>query len=287
MAIEVRSTRVAETETAMAFNPAFGKNAFAQTPVGAPPAPTAEQRQNMTAQQLQDLYSQPAATPVETERMSYDDVIMKTAITLGVVLVGAVIGWFNPMLAIPAAIIAIVLALVNIFKKVPSAPLVIAYAFFEGIFVGGITYFVEVGFNQPGIALQAVTGTALVFIVTLLLFRAGKVRESKRATKVFMIAGIAYAAFSLVNLVVMLTGVNQDPWGLRSQEVFGIPLGLLIGPLVILLAAYSLVMDFTDIKRGVDAGAPRNYAWRAVFGLVLTIVWLYLEILRMLSLFRQ
>ena len=56
---------------------------------------------------------------------------------------------------------------------------------------------------------------------------------------------------------------------------------------MILMAAYSLVMDFTDIKRGVDAGAPRNYAWRAVFGLVLTIVWLYLEILRMICLFRQ
>ena len=219
--------------------------------------------------------------------MSYDDVIMKTAITLGVVLVGAVIGWFNPYLAIPAAIIGSLLALVNIFKKVPSAPLVIAFAFFEGIFVGGISYLVEVGMNQPGIALQALTGTALVFGVTLVLFRTGKVRESKRATKVFLIAGVAYAVFSIINLVVMVTGVNDDPWGLRSTPIFGIPLGLLIGPLVILMAAYSLVMDFTDIKRGVDAGAPRNYAWRAVFGLVLTIVWLYLEILRMISLFRQ
>ena len=218
----------------MAFNPAFNKNAFAPAP---PPAPTAEQQQNMTAQQLQDLYSRASAGPVETERMSYDDVIMKTAITLGIVLVGAVIGWFNPYLAIPAAIIGFVLALVNIFKKVPSAPLVIAYAFFEGIFVGGISYLVEVGFNQPGIALQALLGTALVFGVTLVLFRTGKVRESKRATKVFIIAGIAYAAFSLVNLVLMLTGASTDPWGLRSVEVpiLGIPLGLLIGPLVILM----------------------------------------------------
>ena len=228
----------------MAFNPAFNKNAFAPAP---PPAPTAEQQQalqtqNMTPQQLQDLYSRASAGPVETERMSYDDVIMKTAITLGVVLVGAVIGWFNPYLAIPAAIIGFVLALVNIFKKVPSAPLVIAYAFAEGIFVGGISYLVEVGFNQPGIALQALLGTALVFGVTLVLFRTGKVRESKRATKVFIIAGIAYAAFSLVNLVLMLTGASTDPWGLRSVEVpiLGIPLGLLIGPLVILMAAYSL-----------------------------------------------
>jgi uncharacterized YccA/Bax inhibitor family protein len=268
----------------MAFNPAFGKNAFAPAP---PPAPTAEQQQNMTPQQLQDLYSRASAGPVETERMSYDDVIMKTAITLGVVLVGAVIGWFNPILGIIGALVGIVLAFVNIFKRTPSAPLVIAYAAFEGLFVGAISFFVEIYFRQPGIVLQALTGTALVFGITLILFRTGRVRESKRATKVFIIAGIAYAAFSLVNLVLMVTGANDDPWGLRSQPIFGIPLGLLIGPLVILMAAYSLVMDFTDIKRGVDGGAPRNYAWRAVFGLVLTIVWLYLEILRMISIFRQ
>jgi uncharacterized YccA/Bax inhibitor family protein len=284
MATDVRSTRVAETETAMAFNPAFGKNAFAPAP---PPAPTAEQQQTMTAEQLQELYSRASAGPVETERMSYDDVIMKTGLTLGVVAIGAVIGWFNPILGIVGALVGIVLAFVNIFKRTPSAPLVIAYAAFQGLAVGAISYFVEIGFRQPGIVLQALTGTALVFVVTLLLFRSGKVRESKRATKVFMIAGIAYVAFSLVNLVVMVTGVNQDPWGLRSAEIFGIPLGLLIGPIVILMAAYSLVMDFTDIKRGVDAGAPRNYAWRAVFGLVLTIVWLYLEILRFLSILRQ
>ena len=268
----------------MAFNPAFNKDAFAPAP---PPAPTAEQQQNMTAQQLQDLYSRASAGPVETERMSYDDVIMKTAITLGVVLVGAVIGWFNPILGLIGALVGLVLAFVNIFKRNPSAPLVIAYAFFEGLFVGAISSLVEITMNQPGIVLQALLGTGLVFGITLALFRSGKVRESKRATKVFIIAGIAYAAFSLVNLVLMLTGANTDPWGLRSAEIFGIPLGLLIGPLVILMAAYSLVMDFTDIKRGVDAGAPRNYAWRAVFGLVLTIVWLYLEILRMISLFRQ
>jgi uncharacterized YccA/Bax inhibitor family protein len=287
MAIAVKSTRMAETETAMAFNPAFGKNAFAPAP---PPAPTAaQQQQNMTAQQLQELYSQPAATPVETERMSYDDVIMKTGIALGIVLVGAVIGWFFPAVGLVGALVGLVLAFVNIFKRTPSAPLVLAYAFFEGLFVGAMSYLVEVGFNLPGIALQAVLGTALVFGVTLALFRSGKVRESKRATKVFIIAGIAYAAFSVVNLVLMLTGVNNDPWGAFSADIPGtnIPIGVVIGPLVILMAAYSLVMDFTDIKRGVDAGAPRNYAWRAVFGLVLTIVWLYLEILRLISLVRQ
>lgn len=270
----------------MAFNPAFGKNAFTPEP---PPAPTPAQQQSMTPQQLQELYDRASATPVETERMTYDDTIMKTALTLGVVVLGAVVGWFVPVLAFPAALVGLGLAFANIFKRKPSPALVIAYAAVEGVFLGGISNIVEVGMRQPGIVLQALTGTALVFGITLVLFRSGKVRESKRATKVFMIAGLAYVAFSLVNLVLMLTGANSDPWGLHSATVpvLGIPLGLLIGPLVILMAAYSLVMDFTDIKRGVDGGAPRSYAWRAVFGLVLTIVWLYLEILRFLSILRQ
>jgi uncharacterized YccA/Bax inhibitor family protein len=84
-----------------------------------------------------------------------------------------------------------------------------------------------------------------------------------------------------------LSGVNKDPWGLFSGTIFGVPLGLIIGPLVILMAAYSLVLDFTGIQEGVKAGAPRNFGWRAAFGLVLTIVWLYVEILRFLSILRS
>lgn len=267
----------------MAFNPAFGKNAFT-----APPAPTAQQQAELSAQQLDELYQRPAATTVETERMSYEDVIVKTAITLGIVAIGGVIGFFLPVLAVPAAIVGFVLALVNIFKRKPSPALVIAYAAAEGIFLGGISYIVEVAMNTPGIIGQALLGTGLVFGVTLALFATGKVRESKTATKVFLIAGVAYALFSVINLVLQVTGASPDPWGLMTGvNIFGIPLGLLIGPIVILMAAYSLVMDFSDIKRGVEAGAPRSLAWRAVFGLVLTIVWLYLEILRFLSIARD
>src|SRR5690606_9050873 len=98
--------------------------------------------------------------------------------------------------------------------------------------------------------------------------------------KVFLIGIIAYSLFSLVNFGLMVFGVTDDPWGLRSQEFFGIPLGLIIAPLVILLAAYSLVLDFTEIKQGVEQGAPRSFGWKAAFGLVLTVIWLYVEILR-------
>jgi uncharacterized YccA/Bax inhibitor family protein len=265
---------------ALSSNPAFKNAAFGNGGVKTASTP------NMSAEQLDELYGRPAAGPAETDRMSYEDTIMKTVLTLGFVLVGGVVGFFIPVLALPAALIGFVLAMVNIFKKKPSPALILTYGFVEGIFLGGLSGILEAGL--PGIIGQALLGTGLVFGVTLALFANGKIRASARATKIFMIAGISYALFSLVNLGLQLTGVNNDPWGLMTTgTIFGIPLGLIIGPLVIIMAAYSLVLDFTAIAQGVKAGAPRSLGWRAAFGLVLTIVWLYTEILRLIAIFRS
>ncbi len=249
------------------------------------PAPTAAP-QNMTAAQLTDLYSVPSATPSDTDRMTYEDTMVKIVVSFVILLVGAAIGWFVPVLALPAAIVGFVLALVNIFKKKPSPALVLSYAAVEGIFVGGITVFFETRF--PGIAVQAVLGTLVVVGVTLALFVSGKIRASKRATKVFLIAMIGYAVFSLINFILIATGANSDAFGLRgSVQIFGIPLGVILGPLVIIMAAYSLVLDFDSIKTGVQRGASRIYGWTAAFGIMVTVVWLYLEILRLLALLRR
>ncbi|MCU1440833.1 MAG: hypothetical protein JWP85_1830 [Rhodoglobus sp.] len=262
-------------------NPAFGKRSF---PVATIPQPATAQP-GMTAEQLDELYGRPAAGPAETDRMSYEDTIVKTAVTFGFVLAGAAVGFFIPALALPFALLGFVLALVNIFKKEPSAALVLAYGAAEGVFLGGISRIVE---NMlPGVIFQALIGTGLVFGVTLALFANGKIRASKRATKIFLIAMISYALFSVVNLVLQFTGVANDPWGLYGANIAGIPLGLIIGPLAILMAAYSLVLDFTSVQQGVQAGAPRKWGWKAAFGLVLTIVWLYVEMLRLISIFRS
>lgn len=256
-------------------NPAFNTPAFSQR-TAVRPAPSSTE--------LDDLYNRPSAGPVETERMSYDDVIVKTVVMFVFLLVGGAVGAFIPSLMLPALILGFVLALVNIFKKNPSPVLILAYAIVEGVFLGAISFTLETLFQS--IVIQAVLGTLIVFAVTLALFANGKVRATKRATKVFMIAGIAYGVFSLINLGLQLTGINQDPWGLHSASIAGIPLGLIIGPLAILMAAYSLVLDFTSVKQGVDSGAPRSLGWKAAFGLVLTIVWLYIEFLRLIAIFR-
>ena len=127
-----------------------------------------------------------------------------------------------------------------------------------------------------------------MFGITLLLFRSGKVRTSPRATKIFLIAMVGYLAFSLVNVVLVWTGANTDPWGmLTGVKVFGIPLGIVVGALAVLLAAYSLVMDFELIQNGVRNRVPEKWGWSAAFGLMVTLIWLYLEILRIIAIFRS
>jgi uncharacterized YccA/Bax inhibitor family protein len=255
-------------------NPAFSRSAvFTQGGLSTP-----------SATDLDELYGRPSATTADTGRMSYEDTIMKTLITFGVLLAGAVVGWFVPELAIPGFIVGLVLALVNIFKKQPSRGLILAYAGFQGLFVGGISFI----FNGmwDGIVTQAVFGTLAVVGVTLFLFLSGRVRTSPKATKIFLVAMVGYLAFSLVNFGLIMFGATDEMFGLRSYEILGIPLGAILGVLIVLLAAYSLVMDFESIKAGVEQGAPRVFGWQAAFGIVVTVVWLYVEILRILAILR-
>lgn len=237
------------------------------------------------AEELEASYGMPAATSSDTGRMTYEDTIVKTLISFAILVAGAAVGWVIPSLMLPALIVGFVLALVNIFKKKPSPALVIAYAAVEGVALGGIS----VMFNTlyDGIVTQAIVGTLAVIGVTLFLFLSGKFRATPRMTKIVSMAMIGYLVFSLVNMVLMMTGVLEGmTWGMRSASIMGIPLGLILGVVVVFLAAYSLVMDFESIKVGVERGAPAAYAWQGAFGIMLTVVWLYTEILRMLAIAR-
>jgi uncharacterized YccA/Bax inhibitor family protein len=255
--------------------PGYGQQAYGQPGYG---------QQSMSNDQLQQLYNRPAAGPAETGRMTFDDVIVKTAVCLGAVVVGAAVTLsvalsLASMLMIVGALGGFVLALVNTFKKQPSPALILAYAALEGLFLGGLTRVLDTMY--PGVGLQAVVGTLSVFAVTLLLFKSGKVRATPKAMKFFMIAIVGYALFSVVNMVMMLTGLTTEPFGLRSGII-----GVVIGILAIGLAAFSLVMDFTNIEEGVRNGAPERFSWTAAFGLTVTLVWLYVEIIRLLAILR-
>jgi uncharacterized YccA/Bax inhibitor family protein len=262
--------------------PYGGQAPYGQQPYGQQGWST--QPQGMTDEQLRQMYNQPSAGPADTGRMTFDDVIMKTAACLGAVLVGAAITLtvglpLASLLMIVGALGGFVLALVNTFKKQPSPALILAYAALEGLFLGGLTRILDT--QYPGVGLQAVIGTLSVFAVTLLLFKSGKVRATPKAMRFFMIAIAGYALFSVVNLVLMITGVTSEPFGLRSGIV-----GVLVGVFAIGLAAFSLIMDFTSIEAGVRSGAPQRFSWTAAFGLTVTLVWLYVEIIRLLAILR-
>ncbi len=285
-------------------NPAFNTPAFqdpragAQTRYSPPPANTAAAAAETA--NIEGMYAAPSAGAVQTDRMTVEDTVFKTIGLFAILVVTAVVGWVWTMSTVTVAnpnpnalpmiiggLGGFVLAMVAIFKKKPSVPVFIAYAAFEGLFVGGISSFFE--FLYPGIVVQATLATLSVVGVTLALFASGKIRASKRATKIFMIAMVGYLVFSLVNLGLMLFNVPLagGAFGLRSSiEIFGIPLGVIIGVFVVIMAAYSLVLDFDQIQRGVRNGAPRVYGWVGAFGIMVTVVWLYVEILRILAILR-
>ncbi len=260
-------------------NPAFaGKPAF---------------KQNPTAEDLQKLYDLPSANRAPERVMTVEDTVVKSFITFAVLLVGAVIGWMlvgtNPALGsvvtMISAIAALVFALIAIFAK-PNPVFVLLYAVTEGVFLGAISLFYESLWN--GIVLQAVIGTLAVVGVTLALFASGKIRASARANKIWLIAFGAYFLYSIINMFLLLFGaIQNNPWGLDGVRIFGIPLGVIIAPIVILLGAYSLVMDFDMIKQGAINKAPAAFAWTGALSITITVVWLYLQILRILAIARN
>jgi uncharacterized YccA/Bax inhibitor family protein len=269
-------TPYGQTSYGAPHQPGPGRTGYPQGGYGRP-----QQGDPWSAERLDSMYNAPAAGTNQTGRMTYDDVVLRTAMVLGAVVVGALAGWVFPILILPGLVVGLVLGLVNAFKRSPSPALILGYGLFEGMFLGGISGIFETMY--PGIAVQAVIGTLAVFGSVLVLFRSGKLRASARATKIFMVALMAYAVFALVNLgAVLLFGFN-----IRTDSPLGPWLGLLIGAVAILLASYSFVLDFDNIKRGVEAGVPQKLAWSAAFGLTVTLVWLYIEILRILAIIRE
>ena len=262
-------------------NPAFRRN------------PAFKDKQNMSAEELQKLYELTSDNTVAERPMAFESTLVKSVFGFAVLIIGGVIGWFV-VASIPAiaggvlmvtGIGAFVLAMVNIFKREPVPALILLYALVEGVLIGGLSMMYNTLWD--GIVIQAVIGTVAVFGVTLALFASGKVRVTKRATQVFYVVVLSYVVFSLVNILLMVTGVNTDPWGLEGIKVFGIPLGVIFGILMVLMAAYSLVMDFTMIQTGIANKAPAKYEWTGVFSIMLTVVWLYLQILRILAISRN
>ncbi|MCL2454998.1 MAG: Bax inhibitor-1/YccA family protein [Micrococcales bacterium] len=270
--------KVRERRGQLATDPSWGTPA----PYGASPYGGA----STDAATLESMYAAPPATSTQMRRMTYDDVIMKTGGLLALLVVVAA-GAYQLTPSMPALVwvglaAGLVLGLVNAFKKQPSPPLIIAYAVAQGVFLGGISFvFQELYVGGAGvqpIILQAVLATMATFAVSLMLFRSGKVRVTPKFTRWLIIAVGGYAVFSILNFVLALFMPHSGFGPLRGGTF-----GIIIGLVAVGLAAMSLIVDFDFIKRGVEGGAPAKYAWTGAFALIVTLVWLYLELLRLFA----
>ncbi|MGH3870019.1 MAG: Bax inhibitor-1/YccA family protein [Pseudonocardiaceae bacterium] len=224
-----------------------------------------------------------AGAPTTVGRpMTIDDVVTKTGITLAILVATGAATYLVPgayVLALPAALIGFVLALVITFKKVVSPPLILAYAAVEGVFLGGISGVFGSLFG-PEIILQAVLGTVMVFGGMLVVYKTGAVKVTPRFTKWLIGAMIGVVGLMLINLIASF--FTAGGLGLRD----GGPLAIIFSLVCIGIAAFSFLLDFDAADEAIRAGAPEKTAWYIAFGLTVTLVWLYLEILRLLSYFQ-
>ncbi|MCO7237811.1 MULTISPECIES: Bax inhibitor-1/YccA family protein [unclassified Aeromicrobium] len=229
--------------------------------------------------------------------MTIESSVEKTAISLAVVVAVAAVTWFMTpdlsvdstgfatigMLATVGALAGFALSMVNSFKKVVSPALVLAFAAAEGVFVGAFSKIIAAYVGDPTIVFQAVLATMVAFGATLAAYKFFNIQVTDKFRKVVMISMFAFVGVMLVNFVLSITGVLESG-GLRSFDNPG--LSLIVSAVAVVLGVFMLIMDFDFVERGVEAGLPERESWRAAFGLTVTLVWLYIEILRILAILR-
>lgn len=257
---------------------AYGQAQYGQQAYGQPQYGQQAYGQPQYTDYSAPTYSEPTySEPIPAgQRLTMNDVLVKTAINLGLVVVGAVVAWYVPMLMLLGLLGGLVLGLVNSFKQKVSPILVMAYALMEGMMLGGLSALVNL--RYPGTAIQAVLATIVVAGVTLALFANGKIRTTPKLNKIFMIGALSYLGYGLVSM--LTAGIFG--FSLNSMSIGGIPLGLPIALIAVAMATYSLLIDYTTTAEAVDAGLPQSESWRLAFGLTASLVWLYVEILRVL-----
>lgn len=223
----------------------------------------------------------PEQAMADRRPMTVDDVVTKTGVLFAVLVAAGAVTWVSEQywLALPGLLVGLVLALVIIFKKTVSPPLIITYAVAEGVFLGAVSAVVNDRFS--GIVLQAVVGTAAVFGGMLAVYKIGAIRVTPKLQRWVVGAMIGVVGLMLVNLVAGF--FVSGGLGLRSGGALAIVFSLVcIG-----IAAFSFLLDFDAADQAIRDGAPAKTAWYIAFGLTVTLVWLYIEILRLLSYFRE
>ena len=239
------------------------------------------------------MMTAPAADAVDRGRMTYDDVVVKSLICFGLLLAGATVGWMmglaSPSIAVASMSVGCLVTLglglfVQFSKKVrPGA--IIAYSLIEGVVLGALSCFFEIVY--PGIVVTAVLATLVVIGVTLGAFSFGFIRNSGAVTRIATIGSISFFFYYMISLILSRSGA-VDMTAVNNYKVFGfIPLGVIIGVIAIIIGVLCLVRDFDAVKVGVNTGVPVKYSWLCTFAIMTDVIWIYLEILKLLSYFMR
>lgn len=218
------------------------------------------------------------------ETMTVKGTINKSFFLWAILAVGAYLGWTSPNVFMPLIwpliIVSFILAIVTVFKKHISPWTSPIYAFCEGLFLGVITLFFEKSY--PGIAVNAVFLTISVLFCMLFAFKAGYIRATNKFYAIVGVSTMAIMLLYVVNLIITLFG-GAGIGFIYSSTTFGI----LFSVAVVIIASLNLIIDFDIIQKGSMNGAPKYMEWYGAFALMITLVWLYLEILRLLSKLRN
>ena len=231
-------------------------------------------------------------TQVSTGPMTIDTVVQKTALTLGITIVVALATWvltpqIDPTtgaagslyaLAMLGAFGGFALSMVNSFKRIISPALVLAYAALEGLFVGAFSKVIEAQFGG-GIVMGAVAGTFAAVAGTLAAYKFFNIKVSDKFRTWVIAAMFGFVGVALLDMVLGFFGAS---FGFNG---FG-PMGLVSSLIGLGLGVLLLILDFDFVERGIAAGLPERESWRAAFGLTVTIIWIYIELLRLLAILR-
>ena len=245
-------------------------------------------------------YGDPATwgtgTPTTTslgERMTIDSVVQKSAFSFGIVLVAALATWVLSgdivadqsaaarvmALMTVGSLGAFVLSMVNSFKREISPVLVMAFCAFEGMALGGLSKYFDVAYGS-GVVTGAVFGTFAAFAGTLAAYKYFNISVSPKFRKFVVAAVFGMVALSLMELVLGLFGASLGLFAVSGLGMVTAFAGLALG-------VFMLIMDFDFVENGVRAGLPEKESWRAAFALTVSLVWIYTNLLRILSYFRD
>lgn len=248
--------------------------------------------ETMSDRQLQDMYDQAPAGPAQTGRLTLDDVVVKSLMLFGIVLAFTAGTWYflgmQPLetrsaISMPIWLVgmfgSLALSFAIGFSKKVNVGLILVHAVLQGLFLGAVSSSFELMY--PGVVSTAIVATMATFAGMFIGWKMGFIKVTSKTRRIFGMVAMGYLVFLLVNIGASFMGFG-DGWG-----IYGSQFGWLIALLGVALASYSLAVDFDSVDRAVRGGAPEKYSWLLGHGLVASLVWLYIEFLRLFAILQS